>query len=139
MADAAENLVTFLLADSSLSTSLGTRCNQIRALQDFAYPFAVLFRTGTDGDSERTLNQGVGVSPFRKFFNLEVVSDDIDEAADIAERVKAYADGFGGTFGDTTIQGIFIEDHDDDYQSRAVLDDEAVYIQALQLELVGVA
>lgn len=139
MADATENLIAFLLDDSSLSASLGTRCNQIRGLQEFTYPFCVLFRTGTDGDTERTVDQSVGTAPFRKFYDIEVVSDDVDEAADIAERVKAYADGYSGAFGDTTIQGLFIEDHDDDYQARAVAGDEAVYVQALQAQLVGVA
>ena len=139
MADAAENLRTFLLADSSLLASLGDQCNQIKALDADTYPFCVYFRTGTDPDTDRTLNQSVGVSPFRKFFDVEIVSDDIDEAADIAERVKTYADGFSGTFGGTTIQGLFVEDHDDDYRSRAVADDEAVFVQALQLQLVGVA
>lgn len=139
MADAAENLRTFLLADATLLASLGDQCGQIRTLQADSYPYCVFFRTGTDGDTERTLDQAVGTLPFRKFFDIEVVSNDLDEAADIAERIKAIADGYGGAFGDTTIQGIFIEDHDDDYQSRAVADDEAVFVQALQTQLVGVA
>lgn len=139
MADAAENLRTFLLADASLLTSLGDQCGQIRTLQADTYPFCVFFRTGTDGDSERTVNQAVGTSPFRKFFDIEVVSNDLDEAADIAERIKTYADGFSGTFGATTIQGLFIEDHDDEYQARSVEDDESIYVQALQVQLAGVA
>ncbi len=138
MADAAENLRTFLLADSSLLTSLGDQCGQIRTLQEDSYPYCVFFRTGTDSDTERALTQTVGTLPFRKFFDIEIVSGDLDEAVDIAERIKTYADGFSGTFGDTTIQGVFIEDHDDDYQSRSVDDDEAIFVQALQVQLIGV-
>jgi uncharacterized protein YheU (UPF0270 family) len=139
MADTTENLIAFLLDDSSLSSSLGTQVGQMRALQEWEYPQAIVFRTGTDGDTDRTLDQAVGIKPFRQFYDIEIVSDDVDEAVDIADRVKVIADGFNGTFGATTCQGIFVEDHDDSYQPRGVDEDEAVYIQALRVEILGVA
>jgi len=139
MADTAEDLRTFLLADATILATVSTRCGQVRAMQDWAEPFLLFFRTGTDGDTERTLNQSVGTKPFREFFDLECVSDNLDEAADLAERIKTYADQFSGTFGGTTIQGMFVTDHDDDYQPRGISDDEAQFVNALRVELIGVA
>ena len=138
MADVAENLRTFLLADSGISTTLGAeRIGQNRAQQDWGYPYVVFYRSGTD--SERCIGDAVGLAPFRHFFDVECVSSDIDGAADLAEAIKTYADNFTGTFGTQSVQLIAIEDHDDEYQPRTPLSDEAVHIAAINVELMGVA
>ncbi len=139
MADTAEDLRTFLLADATILATVASRCGQVRAMQDWTEPYIVFFRTGVDSDTERLANQSTGTKPFREFFDIECISDNLDEAADLAERIKTIGDQFSGTFGGTTVQGIFVEDHDDDYQPRSISDDESNYVTALRVEVVGVA
>lgn len=138
MADVSENLRTFLLADATVSGLVGgERIKQNTALQGWAYPFVVYFRTGTE--SERTLDESAGTAAFRHYFDIECASDDIDEAADLAEAIRAYADGYDGTFGTMTAQGVFVDSHDDDYDPRLIGDDDPIHVAALRFEIAGVA
>ncbi len=101
MSDVGKNLRTYLLADPAISFQLAAeRIHQNKVPQDEAFPFISYFRRGTQ--DEHTTDEANSAEPFRHLFDLECVSDDIDQALDLAELVKArlgdraaYSDSFG--------------------------------------------
>ncbi len=139
MADVAENLRAWLLDDSTIDTQVGsTRVGQLRSLQEWSYPRITFFRTGTE-DELKTLDSPVGEAPFRNFFDIECASEDVDAAADLAERIKTIGNNYSGSFGDMTVNTLLIEDHNDDYIPKGVYDDAAVFVSSLAVQVIGAA
>ena len=69
-------------------------------------------------------------------WDIEVQSDDNDEMIDIAEAVKGRLDGYAGLMGGQTIQGAFVNDHDDDYVWKSVGADDGIFAAALLVQIV---
>jgi len=68
-------------------------------------------------------------------WNIEAISDDVDEALEIADAVKADLNGHRGTFGSGTVKGCFVEDHDDDYQPKGVGSEDGFYVAAISARI----
>lgn len=129
-----EDLLTYLLADSSIASAVGTRCHQNKAPHGYDGQYIWFGRAATENAD--AIDDAAGTAPFRQYFDVECCSDDIDEAIDLADLVKAKHLA-RGSFGAGTIQGVFVTDHADDYIPRGVNSDEGMHVAALQLELVG--
>lgn len=69
-------------------------------------------------------------------WDIEVQSDDNAEMIAIADAVKALLDGYSGAMGDQTIQGSFVNDHDDDYVWKSVGADDGIFAAALLVRIV---
>ena len=88
MSDVGKNLRTYLLDDPAISFQLAAeRIHQNKVPQEEIFPFISYFRRGTQ--DEHTTDESNSAQPFRHLFDLECVSDDIDQALDLAELVKA--------------------------------------------------
>ena len=55
-------------------------------------------------------------------FDIEVVSNDIGEAQEIADELKTALNGYAGEFGDSTCLLAEVQDHDDDYTPQSLGD-----------------
>jgi hypothetical protein len=122
----------FLRANSSIAAKVGQRVYHRHVPEGSAFPFIYLYRQSFR--HERCLGES-GDPAFSHTYAVEVVSDDDTEADDVATLVRAL-DGSSGTFGGRTIQGLFVEEQNDDYEPKAIGSDEGYHIPALSVEVV---
>lgn len=134
MADVAENLEAFLLADTSISNKVGLRLCQDAVPQGKPFPFIWYQRTSTE--NERCLGETTN-TPFSHTFAVECISDDINESESLAILVRARCESAacGGPFGDTTVSNVFCEDQAGDYQPKAADPNSGEHVAALQVEV----
>lgn len=130
-----QSIRTFLLSKSAITDIIGAKAHQSRAPQVSDAPFIVYFRR--TAEDERELAPAVGDDAFRESFDVECVSDDLIEAEALAAEVRAAMNNYGGSFGSGTVQGVFVEDQDDQYQQRLQYQDGVLHTAALYLELNG--
>lgn len=64
-------------------------------------------------------------------WDLEIISTDHSDRYSITNAIKRRLNGHEGTMGTRTVQGIFVEDHDDDYLPRGLAGEDAFYLSAL--------
>ena len=124
------------LSQSAIADLIGERLHQARAIDGLTerFPFAVFFRRGHQHLEE--LDPPLGEEPFQVSFDLECVSLDLGESQDLAAAFRGLHN-YSGVMGSGAVQGIFIEDQDDDYQPRIAAEDGAVHVAALQIEIFG--
>lgn len=68
-------------------------------------------------------------------WDIECHSEDPDEPFTIAAAVKSALHGHRGTFGSGSVQGVFVEDHDDDYIPKGVGSEEGLYVASFSARL----
>lgn len=68
-------------------------------------------------------------------FALECAALDLDQAQALADAVGDALSDYRGTFGDMTVQGVFVEDQSDDYEPYYSQGDEGVFMAALQIRI----
>lgn len=61
----------------------------------------------------RTLDRAVGPNE-QQFFDIEIYHENIDNTESFADLLQTY-DGYRGSFGSGTIQGMFVDGQTDDY------------------------
>ena len=134
----AVDLRTFLAAGSAIGalvTSDGVaRIHQGHVPEGTALPFVWFAQVGAEWQG--TLGGSAGEAPFSRSFDLECVSDDLGEAADLAEAVRSRLSDYRGTFGASEVQGVFCEDHSEDYQPRAADPDYGEHAQPLRVMII---
>ena len=131
-----EDIRTWILADASIAAVVGTRVEQNKLSQG-KEGLAIWYGRATTENAD-TIDAAVGTVPFSQTFDLECIGPDIDAVLDLAELVKAL-NYTRGSIGSGTVQGVFIDDHQDDYVSRAIGSDDGRHIAALTLEFTGYA
>lgn len=108
-----ENLRALFLGTSSITTLVEDRvCNNVPSTDDGDGP--LIFIQLTDTDDEPYLDAPEGLQPFRYVFAIECWAPLESEAASVAKAVKGL-NLHEGAFGDSTVQGIFVENANEDY------------------------
>jgi hypothetical protein len=133
MPDVAERLRTFLTADAGIAAVVSTRVHQGIVPESSIVPFIWFRRARTD--EPRTLDGG-SPSGYEQFFDIECVSEDLDQCQDLALAVRDKLNNYRGTFADSTVKGIFVEDHSDDYIPRSVSSDDVAHVAALSVQII---
>lgn len=133
MAAIDENLVDWLLADSTLAGYVGSRVF-VNGLSNDPGDFIFVRQSGSG--FEDCLDDGAGNEPFRRFYDVECWSDDLDVSRAIGQRVQTYAHLYTGTFGETTVKRVFAADQDEDYQPKADGSKNSFHGTFLRLEVV---
>lgn len=133
MPDVAERLRTFLIAGASVTTIVGQRVHQNMVPESSAPPYLWFRRSRTD--EPRTLDGG-SPSGYEQFFDIECVSEDLSEAQTLAYAVRDRLNNYRGSFADSTVKGIFVEDHSDDYVPRSVSSDDVAHVAALSVQII---
>lgn len=139
----AEDFRAFCIAQPTVAAFVGSSAGEarvhqsraVRGMDELEYPFAVFFRRGTE--NEDSLDDEVGQLPFRVYFDIECASNDLDESQDLADALRNVLHMYRGPLGTGSVQGIFVEDHDDDYQPRMASEDGATFVSSLQVEIHG--
>jgi len=135
VADVAENLRAFLVADANTAAKVGTRIYQDSVPQAKSFPFIWFQRTGTD--NLRCLGETTN-TPFSHTFAVEVISDDIAQVNPLADLVRARletAAAGSSSFGAGTVSNVFCEDQADDYLPRGADLNSGEHVAALQVEV----
>lgn len=135
MADLAENLRAFLLDKATITTFVGADgVHQGLVPQDVTLPY-IWFKRSARRYLETT-DAAPGADPDEERFDLECISDDLDESQDLSQAVCDALNAYRGTFGDTTISGAFVDDQDDDYVPRGTLGETELHTAALAVQII---
>lgn len=132
MADLPTNLRTFLLTQSAITAIVGSQVHQAKVPADRSPSYIWFGRTGSQ--SLDMVAPAVGLEPDSQFFSVECVSDDVDKTQALGDALRAITN-YQGTFGDTTVQGLFVDEQNDDYEYRSISGDEGLHTAAFSLQI----
>jgi hypothetical protein len=136
MADIGENLRTAIVSSTAVLHVFADAAGANRVCQAIEpeepeHPRIWYGRSGSNEDVDLAGAGGL----VEDTFDVEVISDDLDEAQDIAMVVKRFLNGKRGTFGGGSVQGIFVQDHNDDYIPRGISDESGLNVAALSVSI----
>lgn len=129
----ATDLRAMIAADLSIAALVGDRICQGQVPERTAMPYIWFQRSSTE--NEDTTDGSAGDPAWAHLFDMEVVADNLDDAEDIVELIKSYH-LYRGECGDSTIQGMFVEDHTDQYVRRNDFGDDGFHIPALIIRII---
>lgn len=134
MADAGEDLRTYIVADTTVGGIIGTACYQNTVPETVSLPFVWFVRRGVEfleilGETE--------TKPYREYYDIECVADGVDDAIDLCDAVRARLQGTSGTIGAGTYQWVDVTDQSETYVPRNIADDERLTIAALAVEVIN--
>lgn len=136
MADIAENLRSVIVNSTAILAVMPTAAEP-HAVEQSGNPESPdhpRIWYGRSGANEELDLSGTG-GLTQQTFDLEVISDDLDQAQDIAAAVKKYLNGKRGTFGSGTVQGVFVNDQSDDYLPRGISDESGLAVAAINITI----
>ena len=131
MSNIAEDFKAFVTGSTAVNGVVSGRCHYNEVPQVSMRPHIWYQRQSheyvgaLDGDS--------GVREVR--FDVECNSTSVSEAYDLADKVKDRLNFHSGSFGNATAQGVFVEDHDDDYIPKNNDADEGVHVAAMSVAI----
>lgn len=130
MATIGENIRKVLLADSTgVNAIVSGRVHQNSIPETITMPRVWYTRASS---VEEVDNDGVG-GLTESSWDIECHAEDLDDALNLADNVKSLLNGTKGSFGDDTVQGIFVEDHDDDYLPKGLGEDDDSHIHVASI------
>lgn len=129
-----ENLITFVLGDSSIAQKIGPRMHFNRVPADTGFPRIFFIRTGSSRDG--CIDDAAGSAPTRENFLLEIHANDPRDAEDIRKLAEARLNCYRGAFGDTTAAAIFAEDQTSAHEPRGLGRDEGIHFAILAVEVI---
>lgn len=129
-----ENLISFVLGDSSITAKIGQRMHFNRVPSDTPFPRMFFVRTGTSRDG--CLDDAAGSVPNRENFLVEIHANDPRDAEDLRKLAEARLNCYRGTFGDTTAAAIFAEDQTSAHEPRGIGRDEGIHFAILAVEVL---
>lgn len=132
MTSLGDNLSSFLKAQTAIAAKVGNNVYHAGLPQGPLRSFIYLIREGSR--EERHLGQQ-GDSAFSHTFAVEAISESGREADDLATLIRGL-DGSSGTFGDTTIRGMFVQDQNDDYAPKGIGSHLGHTVCALSVEVI---
>lgn len=127
-------LRALLLADTELTNIIGARVhhNHVPSKPGANY---VWFASSTTQESD-VIDASAGDEPLSITYDLECVSlASQADAVAMKARVRGVLNKYRGTIGDTTTQGIFVEELPEDYQPKGVPGDQGAYVQACRVQV----
>ena len=128
-----ENMRTFLLASDAIKAAVSTRVAYNRVPQDKDTPYIFFQQQGAEDDI--SLGDSAGM-PTRPRYAVECWDDSPSGAIALKNLVQARLHKHRGTFGDTTVKGVFASDADDEYIPNGDGGDDGLHGVALFAEVV---
>lgn len=124
-----EDLRTFIIGTTSVTSLIATRCHYNHLPESSLSPH-VWFRVASDSE-ERTMD-GVG-GLHEATCDIECVGTTESSAQNVGDAIKSRLDGYKGAMGNCTCQGAFLRDKDDDYMPYSNQSDEGAHVVAFTL------
>ena len=138
MSDVSSRFRDFLLADENINRLVGGRVHEDHVPQrlgakDLPY---IWYRLRQQSGAE-TLDSSNGEGAKFHYFDVEVVAGKATSTVkDLATFVRARCSCYRGTYGDSTCQGIFVDDRGDEYERRNGGGDEGWSIPAFDVRVI---
>lgn len=136
MADIGENIRSAIIASTAVKAVL-TNYAAIGAVEQDTYrqspPLPRIWFSRSIQNTELDVNGNGGLE--QSSWDIEVQSDVIGTAQNLASVVKSYLNGKMGTFGTQTVQGVFVNDHDDNYIPRSISSEDGIYVAAMSVDI----
>ena len=129
-----ENLITFVLGDTSIAAKVGDRMAFNVIPQEDIFPRILFVRTGSE--REGCLDDAAGAAPTTESFLLEVNATNEADAEDLRKLLETRLNCYRGTFGDTTAAGIFAENQTSRHEPRGIGRATGVFFAALAVEVI---
>lgn len=105
-------IVALLEATAAVTDLVGTRIYPQDAPPDAALPY-IVYRRGTPSERVPALSGVTGLN--RAELELFCVSTNYAVAKSVANAVRVALDGKSGTYASTRLQGVFVEDGQDEF------------------------
>jgi hypothetical protein len=126
MSDVDTRLRTLITTNAAVQRKIGDRMHldKVPAKEQQNKPY-VWYRRRSTGPSD-TIDASAGDAPYQFDYDLEVIAPLASEAKEIADLIRLTANsGLGlncyrGTFGDSTCQGIFVNDQEGGYEAFGI-------------------
>ena len=129
MAGIGADLKTYVTASTSCNAVISGRMHQNHPPQDTSKPFVWYQRSS---ENEMVTMDGVGGLK-KVLFDVECVTADVATSESLADKIKTRLNGKSGTFGASTVQGSFVEDHSDDYLPKSVGSDGGLQVASFNV------
>jgi hypothetical protein len=131
MSDHSTNLITLLKSDTATQKWAASRIREDHVPQHFykgkeTEPF-IWFQQRQETQLD-TLDSTQGQTPLSLQFDLECVAGKQFDQKALAVAVKAKLHKYTGTFGDSSVQGILLNDKDNDYIPKATSGDDGLFV-----------
>lgn len=124
MTTVGEDFIAFLVADTTgVNDTVSGRVHQNVVPQGSVFPHIWIGRT--EQEKPRTNDKAGGITRAR--FDVECKGGGAGASIELADKVKDRIDNYQGAFGNSRAQGIFVEDHDDDYIPKGGGLDEGIH------------
>jgi len=136
MSSIGEKLRTAVRSSTAIAAIVGTRVHQNRVPKSSTWPRIWFGRRGAEfpGVCMTTTGNTAG-EPLKTIFDLEVASNDIDQAIDLGLMTQKYLNCYAKSTDNIT--AIFADDHDDEYIPKGIgEDDEGIHVSALELTIL---
>lgn len=104
-----------LVGDGTLAGEIGTRIYPVIAPASATLPFVTWRRAGIQ--RSQTLGLPVGVP--RLSVEYSIYAATYETAREVADRMRAVLDGYGGTVDNVTVKQVSLEQESDDFVSLA--------------------
>lgn len=104
-----------IVGDATLLSEIGTRIYPVIAPASAQLPFVTWRRAGIQ--RSQTLGLPVGVPRLSVEYNIYAAT--YETAREIADRMRAVLDGYGGTVDTVTVKQVSLEQESDDFVSLA--------------------
>ena len=139
MSDVSSNFRTFLLAGSGKPESIGQRVHGDHVPQDTVPktgPFKdFIWYSRRQAQGMETLDSSAGEVARVFYYDIECVSMVKRNARAIADWVRARCNCYRGTYGDSTVQGIFVDDQDADYEPQSIGGDRGAFVEIMNVRV----
>lgn len=112
-----------ITGDAGLAALVGTRVYPVLAPTTASLPFVTWRRSGIQ--RAQTLGAPMGLP--RVSVEYGIYGTTYEQARDVADRMRAVLDGYGGTVGNCTVQQVSLENEFDDFVTLAGSDLPPVY------------
>lgn len=129
MAGIGADLKAYVTASTSVNSVIAGRMHQNHPPQDTSKPF-IWYQRSSENE-ELTLDGVGGLKQVQ--FDVECVTADVATAESLADKTKARLHGKRGTFGNSTVQGSFVQDHSDDYAPKSIGSDGGLHVASFQV------
>lgn len=137
MASIGENLHAFLAASTGLAAATTADLTAEKAIEQNTIvddpPTPRVWFMRSNETEELDLSGGGGL--VQSVWDIEVYSEDIDEALAMGDAIKRALNGYRGVFGAGTSLGAEVSDHDDEYVLKGLSSDVGVHVAALSATL----
>lgn len=133
MADNAQNLRTYMLANTTLTALIADRVHESQVPQTGTELEYLWFQQNGKVYDEAT-DDDAGIAPRSIMYDVECCSRSLGKSVQIADAVRGLFP-YRGAFGDETIKGGFVRDQSEDYVPANDMGDGRVFVQSLQIEI----